>query len=264
YRKGYTLDFWGTLYPAGSYLNKREKNGRSFRGYIVDGTMTVSGNGTNVVFDFMTDNGKKVNATYNGKINFVDFFEPDKVPEYPSTLTGNVDFKVSKKTIAMSYNLGDYIKEGLNQFLVMLTEPEMLHGDYLMLELCADAEVLPDGTYTINNALEPFTGIKGETDYGNNILYSWYSDLDSADEEGYQSVICPICGGTLTVSTVADGNRRLEFNLTDDKGHYITGEYEGIFYNLSENSSAPAMKVPGRMSSLKNLDMKVPEMKRLR
>ncbi|MDE5871307.1 MAG: hypothetical protein K2H22_05165, partial [Muribaculaceae bacterium] len=196
FTKGHTIDFWGTLYPAGSYLNKREKNGRSFRGYIVDGTMTVSGNGSDFVFDFVTDNGKKVKATFNGKVNIVDFYNPDNVPEYPSTLTGNVDFKVTKETVALSYSLGDYIKKGLYQFMVMLTEPEMLNGDYLALELSAGSEVLPDGTYTINNALEPFTGIRGETDYGGNILYSWYSDLDSVDEDGYQTVICPVMGGT--------------------------------------------------------------------
>ena len=229
--------------------------------------MTVSDNGSNIVFDLVTDNGKKVKATYSGKINIVDFTEPDKVPEYPSTLTGNVDFKVSKETVAMSYNLGDYIKEGLNQFMVMLTEPEMLHGDYLLLELCADAEVLPDGTYTINNALEPFTGIKGETDYGGNILYSWYSDLDSADEEGYQSVICPIRGGSLTVSTAADGKRILEFNLTDGKGHDITGEYEGILYNLSPSSAKASKSMMARAvqsGSMAAPAMNVSEMKLLR
>ncbi|MDE6554152.1 MAG: hypothetical protein K2K98_14500 [Muribaculaceae bacterium] len=251
FTKGHTLDFWGTLYPAGSYLNKREKNGRSFRGYIVGGTMTVSGNGSNFVCDLLTDNGKKVKATFNGKVNIVDFYDPTKVPEYPSTLTGNVDFKVTKETIALSYSLGDYIKEGLYQFMVMLTEPEMLHGDYLMLELSADQEVLPDGTYTINNALEPFTGIKGETDYGGEILYSWYSDLDSADEEGYQSVICPILGGTVTISTVADGNRKVELDLNDGKGHSITGEYTGVLYNLSSNpmKGRPPMKAPAKQAA---------------
>lgn len=251
YTKGHTLDFWGTLYPAGSYLNKREKNGRTFRGYIVDGTMTVSDNGSNIVLDFVTDNGKKVKATYNGKIEIWDFTEPDKVPDYSSTLTEDVKLEFVPSTVAMSYRLGDYIKKGLYQFEVMVTEPDMEHGDFLMLELCAEAEVLPDGVYTINNALEPFTGIEGTIDYGGQILYSWYGDLDSADEDGVQSIITPILGGTVTVSTVADGMRRLEFNLEDGKGHTITGEYEGVFYNLSSNSAKalPSMKAPAIQAS---------------
>ena len=213
--------------------------------------MTVSGNGSDFVFDLVTDNGKKVKATFNGKVNVVDFFNPDNVPEYPSTLTGNVDFKVTEETVALSYNLGDYIKEGLYQFMVMLTEPEMLHGDYLALELSAGAEVLPDGTYTINNALEPFTGIKGETDYGGNILYSWYSDLDSADEEGYQTVICPVEGGTVTISTVADGRRKIVLDLNDGKGHTISGEYVGVLYNLGQDAAKgrPAMKTPAMQAA---------------
>ncbi|MDE5585016.1 MAG: hypothetical protein K2I92_01605 [Muribaculaceae bacterium] len=267
YRKGYTLDFWGTLYPAGSYLNKREKNGRSFRGYIVDGTMTVSDNGTNVVFDFVTDNGKKVKATYNGKINIVDFSEPDRIPDYSSTLTEDVDLDFIDGTVAMSYSLGDYIKEGLFQFNVMVTEPSMEHGDFIILELSSDSEVLPDGEYTINNALEPFTGIEGTIDYGGQILYSWYGDLDSADEDGVQSIITPILGGTVTVSTGDDNMRRLDFNLEDGKGHTIAGVYEGIFYNLSQDSAAlaPAMKAPAKMSpSVSTPSIGLPEMKLIR
>lgn len=266
YTKGYTLDFWGTLYPAGSYLNKREKTGRSFRGYIVDGTMTVSDNGTNIVFDFVTDNGKKVKATYNGNINIVDFSEPDKIPDYSSTLTEDVKLEFIPGTVAMSYSLGDYIKKELYQFEVMVTEPKMEHGDFLMLELSSESEVLPDGVYTINNALEPFTGIEGSIDYGGQILYSWYGDLDSADEEGVQSVISPILGGTVTVSTVADGMRRLEFNLEDGKGHSITGEYEGVLYDLSENSAGlvPAMKASAKRSFMNAPEFNIPEMKLIR
>ena len=267
YTKGFTLDFWGTLYPAGSYLNKREKSGRSFRGYIVDGTMTVSGNGSNIVFDFVTDNGKKVKATFNGKINIVDFSEPDKVPDYSSTLTEDVELEFIPGTVAMSYSLGDYIKKGLYQFEVMVTEPKMEHGDFIMLELSSESEVLPDGVYTINNALEPFTGIEGTVDYGGQILYSWYGDLDSADEDGVQSIISPILGGTVSISTGADDTRRLEFNLSDGKGHTITGEYEGIFYNLSANSAnkAPAMKTPAIKSCTKAAPaMNIHGMKRMR
>lgn len=248
YTKGYTLDFWGQLYPAGSYLNLREKNGRSYRGYIVDGTMTVSDNGTNVVFDFVTDNGKKVSATFNGKILFVDFSNPENVPDYSSTLTEDVALEFLPGSIGMSYLIGDYIKKDLYQFQVMVTEPEMEHGDFILLELSADAEVLPDGTYTINNALEPFTGIEGTIDYGGQILYSWYGDLDSADEEGYQSITAPITSGTVTVTTTGDSTRRLEFNLLDDKGHSIAGVYEGLFYDLSDNAAAKPRKMMKNIS----------------
>ncbi|MDE5997646.1 MAG: hypothetical protein K2G77_05485 [Muribaculaceae bacterium] len=267
YTKGFTLDFWGTLYPAGSYLNKSERNGRSFRGYIVDGTMTVSDNGTNIVFDFVTDNGKKVNATYNGKISIFDFSEPDKIPDYSSTLTEDVKLNFIPGTVAMSYSLGDYIKKGLYQFEVMVTEPDMEHGDFIMVELSAESELLPDGVYTINNALEPFSGIEGSIDYGGQILYSWYGDLDSADEEGIQSIITPIMGGTVTISTTDEGKRKLEFNLEDGKGHSITGEYSGLFYNLSENSAklATAMKTPSVKSCTKTApEINIHEMKRMR
>ncbi|MDE7418654.1 MAG: hypothetical protein K2N35_00410 [Muribaculaceae bacterium] len=243
YRKGYTLDFWGTQYPAGSYLNKREKNGRCFRGYIVDGTMTVSDNGTNIMFDFVTDNGKKITATYKGKVNIHDFSEPDKTPDISSTLTEDVKLNFQPGSIALSYSLGDYIKEGLYQFDVMVSEPNAEHGDFIMLELSSDSQVLPDGVYTINNGLEPFTGIEGSSDYGGQLLYSWYGDLDSADEEGYQTILSPIMGGTVTISTTDEGTRKMVFDLQDGKGHTITGEFIGVFYNLATSAAKPAMKI---------------------
>lgn len=249
YTRGYTLDFWGTLYPAGTYLNLREKSGRLFRGYIAEGTMTVSDNGTNIVFDFVTDYGKKVKATFKGKIDLKDYTDPaDKIPDYSSTLTEDVKLDFIKGSEAASFNLGDYIKKGLNQFMVMVAEPEQKKGDYIMLELSAESDELPDGEYTINNALEPFTGIEGAIDYGGALLYSWYGDLDSTDEEGYQSVLAPIMGGTVTVTTVAEGERKLVFDLSDGKGHTITGEYIGVLYDISYSSAKPALKVARKVA----------------
>ncbi len=244
YTKGHTLDFWGTLYPTGSYLNKKESNGRTFRGYIVDGTMTVTGNGTDVVFDLVTDNGKKIKATYSGKILFVDKSEPEKEPDYSSTLTEDVKLRFDENTVAISYVLGDYIKKGLYQVELMLTEPHMEHGDFIMLELSSSEEGLPDGVYTINNALEPFTGLEGTVDYGRQMLFSWYGDLDSADEEGYQSILSPIKGGTVTISTLSDGGRKIVLDLQDGKGHTITGEYEGEIIDGNSYHAKSALKAP--------------------
>ena len=47
--------------------------------------------------------------------------------------------------------MSDYIKPGINQFIIMITEPEMKADDYIPFELCSDKDVLPDGVYTINN-----------------------------------------------------------------------------------------------------------------
>lgn len=245
YTKGHTIDMWGTLYPTGSYINLREKSGRSRRGYIVDGTMTVSNNGTDVVFDFITDNGKKIHATYSGKILISNRYNPDEVPDLSGTLTEDMKLDFIPSTVAMSYPLTDYIKSDLYQFQVMVTEPNMRKGHFIMLELSADSRVLPDGLYTIDNSLEPFSGIIGGIDYGGNLLYSWFGDLDSTDDDGVQSIIAPIYGGTVNITTTGEGTRKMEFNLTDDKGFKISGEYEGIFYDLPEEgaANAPAKKV---------------------
>lgn len=82
------------------------------------------------------------------------------------------------------------------------------------------------------------------------MIFSWYGDNDSADDEGYQSIMAPLTGGTLTIS---DGptprTKTLTFNLTDDanlKGgafNKITGTWTGTYFIYDENDyQAPCLK----------------------
>lgn len=42
-------------------------------------------------------------------------------------------------------------------------------------------------------------------------------------------------GGTLTVTTTGDGNRKLVFDMEDENGNLINGVYEGAFGDFSSS-----------------------------
>ncbi|MCM1490954.1 MAG: hypothetical protein NC095_09040 [Muribaculum sp.] len=247
--KGGTVDFWGTIFPVGAYATYIDKSGRIMRGFIEDGTMKVSNNGTRFDIDFTTDNGIKITGTYEGSVYVENRNDSEKAPAIEGTIDKDIVFDFIPGTIGMSYPLGDYIKTGIYQFQVMIADPDMLHGDFLMMELSSDKEVLPDGTYTFNNEIAPFDGIKGYLDYGGNTMFSWYGNLDDVDEKGVQNLVAPVMGGTVTISTTATNTRKLVFNLLDEDGHSMTGTFEGIFYDFPSDSYSPERKSPFKLGS---------------
>ena len=169
--------------------------------------------------------GIKVTGTYDGAPYIVNMIDNSNKPEFQDNLTGDYELnKFPSNTAIVDYNLGDYIIEGVNSHVVMFTEPEMKTGDYIMLELLSDSEEeLKDGVYKIDNSLTDFSGIKGVVTFQGGMEFSWYGDLDSTDDEGYQTRLAPISGGTVTVSTTEDGQRKFDFDLRDLKGYKITG-----------------------------------------
>lgn len=257
--QGRTIDFWGQIYATGSYMTYSDGKGRVYRGMITSGTMTVSENSTKMDFDFVTDKGIQLQGTYNGNLVVARYDDPDSKSDFSSTLDHDVTLDFEDNTIAISYNMGDYIKEGLNQFIVMVTESQMQKGDYLTFELISSQEELPDGTYTINNEVAEKCGLYGYIDYGGNLMFSWYGDLDSTNAEGYQEYLAPIDGGTIVISSNANGTRTMVFDLVDDKGYTIKGTYTGLLYNETAPQEVRAKKVQHKSPKLKNnLDVTVP------
>lgn len=249
FEKGSILDFWGVPYPVGTYITYVEKDGRMKHAYISDGTVTVSNNSRKIEMDLVAENGIKIRGTYEGKIVLDDRCNNDNALPIEGTIDKDVVFDFIDATIGLSYPLGDYIKSGVYQYLVMITDPaDEPHGDFLMLELSSDdPNLLPDGTYTINNDIAPFCGLKGFLDYGGNPEFSWYGNLDDVDEFGVQNIVAPILGGTVTISTTSDNERKLVFDLLDEDNHSLTGTYEGYFFNYSPEY-APAAKAPLKTS----------------
>ena len=64
------------------------------------------------------------------------------------------------------------------------------------------------------------------------------------DAEGYSSQVAPIVSGTVTVEEVEDGDYHFTFDLVDDGGNKITGEWtgDGEAIDLSEQVSSQSAK----------------------
>ncbi len=222
--KGSIMDLFGSQTAMGTYMTYLEADGRLSMASVSDGKMTVSNNGTRFDFDFTASNGIKITGSYSKKPYIVNMIDNSSKPEYPDGLTGNYELnKFPSDLVVLDYNMGDYIVQGINTHVVMFTDPEQTEGDYLSLDLMSDSEQIKDGEYFIDNSLTDMSGIKGEVNFQGNITFSWYGDLDSTDDEGYQNILAPISGGKVTVSTVDGGMRKFDFDLYDLKGNNITG-----------------------------------------
>lgn len=222
---GNMVDVFGSSVAGGTNLTYLSPDGRLSIGLAKEGTMTVSGNGTKFEFDFTIANGKKITGVYNGRPNMVNFVDNSNAPVTPDNLTADYELtKFPDNGVVIDYNLGDYIVPGMNSHTLMFTDPQQKKGDYLSLELFSDSEgELKDGVYLINNSFEDLSGLKGFVNFQGGMSFSWYGDLDSTDDEGYQSVLAPISGGQVTVTTLEGGKRKFDFDMRDLNGFKITG-----------------------------------------
>ena len=79
--------------------------------------------------------------------------------------------------------------------------------------------VLPDGTYKVGDKLASGTFI----DYAQGTYLIKKKPGASSSEH----INAPAASGTVTVSTEANGDRTVSFELYDDMGHRFTGSYTG-------------------------------------
>lgn len=243
-QRGAMLEFFGSTTPTGAYITYLAADGRLSLALLVDGSMTVSEGGTKFAFDFTAENGIKITGSYDKKPYVVNMIDNSNQPETPDDLTG--DYVISKfpsDAVILDYNMGDYIVQGLNSHILIFSDPDMTEGDYLSVDLFSESEKIKDGTYTIDNSFTDMSGIKGVVNYQGGMAFSWYGDLDSTDDEGYQSILAPVSGGTLTVKTLDDGTCKVDFNLLDLKGNKMTGSVTLPIHYASEDQTEAAAKV---------------------
>ena len=230
FQKGTVIDFMGIPYSAGTYLTLKEANGAIKMAYIVEGTVTVSDNGTKMTLDGLDEYGTSIKVSFSGNPLIVNFCDNDeKEIKHPwSTLTGDYELNFTPDTYGVYFLDEPSIVEGLNTYTLWLTDASMTKGDYLQLTILSNEEGLPDGTYTVATTFQANTILPGWTGYsGTDLGGSWFADLESANEEGEQQTLAPIYGGTITISTT-DIMRTLTIDLTDDNNNKITGTYSGL------------------------------------
>ena len=110
----------------------------------------------------------------------------------------------------------------------MFTVPSLDKGDYVSLEMFVDGETVPDGTFKIGRELASGNIIPGAVDFAGSMIFSWYGDLGLVDEEGYNTTLGPLESGTVTISTLDNGERKVVFDMVDDNGNVVAGEYVGV------------------------------------
>lgn len=254
FRPGETVDFLGQIVQTGSYLTKLDDNGIRYLALIRDGEFTVSNNGKKVVFNFTDENGNKITGTYEGNIvvgNFCDNEDKEPKPPY-STLTGDRTVSFADQAAALVYKEPETFVLGYDTYeLYVMDTADIPHKDAVQFTILKkEGEELGNGTYTVGTGFGENVILPGRVEFTGNVIFSWYGDNDSADDEGYQSIMAPLTGGTLTIS---DGptsrTKTLTFNLTDDanlKGgasNKITGTWTGTYFIYDENDyQAPRLK----------------------
>ena len=239
--RGSKMEMFGQATAVGSYLTYLAADGRVSLATIKEGTLTVSDGGTKFVFDFVADNGIKITGSYDKKPYIVNYINNSNQPECPDNLTGDYTFsKWADDAVILDDNLGDYIIQGLNSHVIIISDPKMTKGDYLSIDVFSEGDQIKDGTYTIDNSLQDMTGLKGYVNFQGGMAFSWYGDLDSTDEEGYQSILAPVCGGSFTVTTLDNGQRKFDFDLRDLKGNKMTGSITRNVHYASESDQAAA------------------------
>ena len=58
-------------------------------------------------------------------------------------------------------------------------------------------------------------------------MFTYYGDL-TPDAEGYSTHSAPISDGKVVIEDMGDGNYKFTFDLVDDGGNKITGDWTGV------------------------------------
>lgn len=254
---GAYVDFLGEPVLSGSRLEHISSDGQRRLGLITGGTFTVSENGTKFDFDLTTAEGVAVTGSYTGVPMIGNYCDNDvREPQRPySTLTEDVPLEWADGTIALSYNMGQSVLEDANTLTVMITEPSMEKGDFIMFDLLSNDGILTEGTYTVDRVLEPGHIFPGTVDFAQSMIFAWYGDLDSTvteNGETYQTDLGPIESGTVTVTDLGNNRVKIVFDVMDDNGHSITGEYSGELIDASAIPTQAARYAKGAKRLLRS------------
>lgn len=234
---------------VGAYLMRIDAaTGKRYLGIIDSGTMkvTTSENGYNIDFNFLTPEGTKLHASYNGTVVMTNYNDNDinqnNIPRPWSQLDGDVNLHFNASAEAYVFFLGEDIKQGYNSWRIdIVSDP--YKDDYLTLEVltpATDGYELKEREYEVSDKLGAYQLIPGFQTYGGGeVAYCWYGDMNSLDAEGYCTKLAPIYGGTMKLKKNDTNNYTFDFNFVDDAKHAIKGSWTGktTFYDATKTSA---------------------------
>ena len=248
-QKGEHVDLFGDFYDIGTYMTHTNgSNGRMQLGLCHEGTMEVKhvGTGYKIDFNFITDEGHKIVATYEGELNLENRCDnKEHEPERPwSTLPSDRVLNIPADASAEAYLMGDYLQPGINVWMLVVSPTDAsTPGDMFTTELFTKGDTFDYGTYQVKKEFKPFCALPGFVDYTGQPLYSWVGDLADLDADGYAKTLGPIAEGSLVFTEEGDV-QKFVFDMVDDAGHKVTGSWTGKVqtYDVREDmNGGPAM-----------------------
>ena len=184
-------------------------------GAVVGGSMQIAAD--NITFDFVINEYYTLSGSYAG-----DITAPSSA--IGSNMTGDilgVTFKTTE--FGTTFTLSTWANDP--EMRINIAEKGdnagFKKGDEFRATFFIDNNngVLPDGTYNVGDKLASGTFI----DYAQGTYLIKKKPGASSSEH----INAPAARGTVTVSTEANGDRTVSFDLEDDLGHRFTGSYTG-------------------------------------
>ena len=258
---GRIQEYFGDTYFTGTYLQYVENGVIKKVGLVTGGSFDVEFDGSNhnIAMNFVTEQDVKITLTFSGQINSVNYNDNDEnMPQRPwSTLQEDHVYNIPSDAIGYAFCLGEYMKPGYDQWMLMIyaesAEYPDGYGDMFttefLVETGAPRDSLPTGTYNVSLDIADHTMFSGVADYGGNILFTWYGDV-TPDSEGYSTHTAPITVGTVVVEDNGDGTYSFVFDLVDDAGNKITGEWAGNVFSQDISESINELSAPAAAKSL--------------
>ncbi len=224
---------------VGSYLHCIDKEtGEITEGLVKSGTMEVRhiGTGYEIIFDFVAENGVKLQGTYTGEFdNMLNLNDNDLqsiMQARPwTTLESDHEITFTDGTEWIIYNSGNYLYPEYDQIIFTLTHPtkpcELIMAQ-IVVEQGAANNGIPTGTYTVSWDIKPFSILPGWRSMNNDPLYTYYGDSNpDPDDPQYSKHIAAIAAGTINITKDDADNYTLDIAFEDQAGHKITGTWTG-------------------------------------
>ena len=184
-------------------------------GAVVGGSMEIAAD--SITFDFVINEYYTLSGSYAGNIT---------VPSSTigSNMTSDIlDVAFNTTEFGTSFSLSTWANDP--EMRINIAEKGdkggFKKGDEFRATFFIDNNngVLPDGTYNVGDKLASGTFI----DYAQGT----YLIIKEPGASSSEHINAPAARGTVTVSTEANGDRTVTFELYDDVGHRFTGSYTG-------------------------------------
>ena len=184
-------------------------------GELSGGSMKIAAD--SISFDFVINEYYTLSGSYAGKIT-----EPSST--IGSNMTKDIlDVAFNTTEFGTSFSLSTWANDP--EMRINIAEKGdnagFKKGDEFRATFFIDNNngVLPDGTYNVGDKLASGTFI----DYAQGT----YLIIKEPGASSSEHINAPAASGTVTVSTEANGDRTVSFDLRDDMGHKFTGSYTG-------------------------------------